>query len=569
MNLTLLSSFAAGLGLVALAAGLYALQRLRVRHREVDVVTTLFWHEAVHETRARVLVQRFRHPWAYLLVLAICSALWLAVAAPERVRVIEREHVCLLDTSAGMARAGALDAAKTSLLETVEGLPRDARRVIACGGVAHTLLLPGEESLLLEERLTGIAAQAAPSSIERQLESLARSNTTPLLVMLFGGSAPDPALLAILGDDVEVEHIELAEVARADDNRGVTALGVAPATSGAWDAVDVFVEVRGRGLAGEPTIGITLDGQALGMEAQRESTAAGIWGFLFRDVSAAGGLFEVRLSGDDALALDDHAAIVLPDRPRLRVGLDAGLDATLGDALEADPAVELVDLASAEIVILRGAASSAGRPALRFVPAADQREAFLVTYDGNTLRTPDDVLAEAVGSLGLSEIDTTGLAQAADQPIALGVRPGVEREVAVWQELTGEGFDFRDTRAFPLFIARSLRWLSASEELVPWAAVGEGMNGRARFQDLNGAALDPVGVAFTPPIAGEYKSASGALVHAALLSPATTVLASAVPGEDRKLEVTGAPIDLVAWLLLLALAALFGEWVLVRTGRMP
>ena len=34
-------------GLAVLAAALYLLQRLRVRHREVPVVTTLFWQEAV------------------------------------------------------------------------------------------------------------------------------------------------------------------------------------------------------------------------------------------------------------------------------------------------------------------------------------------------------------------------------------------------------------------------------------------------------------------------------------------------------------------------------------------
>ena len=70
--------------LAALAGALYLLQRLRVRHREVDVATTLFWHEAVHETRARVLVQRFRHPWAYALLLAISALLWSVVGAPER-----------------------------------------------------------------------------------------------------------------------------------------------------------------------------------------------------------------------------------------------------------------------------------------------------------------------------------------------------------------------------------------------------------------------------------------------------------------------------------------------------
>ena len=53
------------LGAAALAAGLFLLQRLRVRHRPVVVVSTLFWQEALQEARARVLVQRFRHLFTY------------------------------------------------------------------------------------------------------------------------------------------------------------------------------------------------------------------------------------------------------------------------------------------------------------------------------------------------------------------------------------------------------------------------------------------------------------------------------------------------------------------------
>ena len=59
------------LGLAAIAGLLFALQRLRVRHRPVQVETALFWQQAVEESRARVLTQRFRHPWTYLLLLLI------------------------------------------------------------------------------------------------------------------------------------------------------------------------------------------------------------------------------------------------------------------------------------------------------------------------------------------------------------------------------------------------------------------------------------------------------------------------------------------------------------------
>jgi hypothetical protein len=83
MNFTQLPLPGVLAGIAVLAGVLYALQRLRVRHRAVTVVTTLFWRVAAEEAPARTLRERFRHPWAYLLILVILCLLWLAWAGPE------------------------------------------------------------------------------------------------------------------------------------------------------------------------------------------------------------------------------------------------------------------------------------------------------------------------------------------------------------------------------------------------------------------------------------------------------------------------------------------------------
>ena len=77
MSFTALSGSAFLGGLVATAAVLYALQRLRVRHESRTVVTSLFWREATEETRARSLFERFRHPLAYAMAL-LCAGLTAA-----------------------------------------------------------------------------------------------------------------------------------------------------------------------------------------------------------------------------------------------------------------------------------------------------------------------------------------------------------------------------------------------------------------------------------------------------------------------------------------------------------
>ena len=83
MSFGLLSTFAVLLGIVLLAIGLWLLQRLRVQHREVTVLSTLFWQSAIEETRARVFVKRFRHWPAWVLLVAIASLLWMLLARPQ------------------------------------------------------------------------------------------------------------------------------------------------------------------------------------------------------------------------------------------------------------------------------------------------------------------------------------------------------------------------------------------------------------------------------------------------------------------------------------------------------
>ena len=73
MTFTLFSTFVTFIGIGVIAVGLALLQRLRVQHQEIEVVSTLFWQAAVKETRARVFVQRFRHWPAWLLLVLISS----------------------------------------------------------------------------------------------------------------------------------------------------------------------------------------------------------------------------------------------------------------------------------------------------------------------------------------------------------------------------------------------------------------------------------------------------------------------------------------------------------------
>ncbi len=552
MNFTLLSSLGFAAGLFALAGGLYLLQRLRVRHRAVEVVTTLFWHEAVHETRARVLVRRFRHPWAYLLILIICALLWSAFAAPERNLQAEQRTVYLLDSSAAMAHGERFSQAQAQLIQELDAVPREQRIVIASGARQETLLAPGEETLLLESRLASLLPTASPGQLERAIECVARASEVPTRILVFGDSPLDPMRLALLPENIEVQRVPDLGTSKAPaQNTGITALGTSLASSGAWDTVDVLVEVASNQAA--PSLpSFTLDGEALTAKATRRELEAGRTQYLLSDVPARGGRFEARLSALDSLELDNRAAVLLPNRPRLKVQLSPTLRGSLGNVLASDPAVTLVESGGDLCVRRAGETLGAGLPALVFTPAANQEQSFLIRYVAD--RDPNLVLAEAVGDLALSQIDATSLADAAQTPISLGAVRGAQREVLVWEELLGDGFDFIDSRAFPMFVAGSLRWLTGADELQAWCAAGE-------------TRID--GVLF--PVAGDNTTPGGLPVAVSLLSRESTLAqAIAAAGNEESLAgLSGGASDPVTWLLLLAALLLFFEWHQVRTGRMP
>jgi hypothetical protein len=475
VSFQLLPAAAVLAGIAALAALLFLLQRLRVRHKEVVVPTTLFWQAAVQETRARVFVQRFRHPLAYLLLLVATSLLWLAFAEPvggtdDR----DRATIFLLDGSAGMAWGDRFERAKRTLIDQVSRVAERKAEVIFCGGWPRTLLREGEHPILLEHRLGNVWPMACPSLLERVVAALPRGRETTLVVV---GDAP-------LRDAVVPEGWTVHRPGAAGDrgaNAGVLALGVAEAASGAWDRVDVFVQAPA--------------GYSINLDS-------------LTDVPARGQEVVVTLPGGDAIALDDEARLVLPRRSVVRVQSTPELRAVF----EADPGVEIGD-SGVEIELVDGS--------------------------GIVIEGPAESLATAPDHV-LEFVD----AERGEDAPQFERRTGERRRVLLGRELLGRGYNFTRSRAYPLFIARAVRWIAGSGEFPAYVAAGETIPGQA----------------FAPPLAGDYGG-----VIASVLDPLDVSDAK----RDDGLESAGGGGDLAGWLALLAFALLVGEWYLHRTGRVP
>ena len=572
MNFTQLPLPGVLAGIAVLAGVLYALQRLRVRHRAVTVVTTLFWRVAAEEAPARTLRERFRHPWAYLLILVILCLLWLAWAGPEWTpKESGSFQVLVLDGSAGMAVGGRYEEAVAALKKQVGRLPAGQRQVLWSGGGVRTLLNPGEHALLLDRRLGSLQPVAAPDAMPALLRSLAASARPGQLieVVVFGDTALPPDLLARL-PAIRVARASLSK-RPPTINSGITALGLTDAASGAWDRVDVFLQVQGT--PGQPDarerLRIDLDGRAVTHTDLRPFGS----GYLLSDLPATGGLLSVRLEGDDALGLDNLARLRLPEKPRLRVLLSPSLTTELGGVLTADPAVELVTTDAGLVVRRQGEAIGAGLPSLEFVPASDSQPAFRVLHPDSY--DSAEVFHHAVTAIGLREIDSMAIAQSAGRAVTAEVGTAPQWRFEVWQDLLSEEFNFTQSRAFPLFIAHALRWLGGARRGPAYVAAGQPLERDAlepedRFLASGGRVLDPLGAAFVPEEAGDLPRAGSDRPLAVSLLDAATTLGSSGDVPVSTLPASGGPTAHPAtWLLLGALVLLLVEWYLNQTGRVP
>ena len=562
-------------GLAALAALLFLLQQLRIRHTTVTVPTTLFWRAAAREAPVRVLRERFRHWLAYLLFFAICALLWLGFAAPEFGRQDgARHHVLFLDGSAHNAEGDDFARAVAALKADLRTLP-DGRREVIWGGAHNvSLLAPGEDRLLLDQRLAGLTPEASPSGLGEQLRLASIPGAWPEQVafVVYGRAPVDADVLQDVRPGVAVSRgLRYGEPSA---NRGIVALGLANALSGRWDRVDALVRLGAS--ADESPDAVTAEQLSARVNDAPWPAApeAADGGFVFRDLPAAGGLFTVALPGGDGLALDDQASVRLPRRSVLGVAAAPEALGAVADAIVADPGLRLAMPDEAAVAVRLGGSTFGGDlPALVFVPMDAQESAFQITYpdaSGEGFVGAETRLLRGLEALGLDQIDATGLATALGRPIGLVAVAGDRPEVALWAALLDEGFNFTAERDFPLFLSRALRYL-AGEQAWPryLAAATPVQDGVAGWSSATSPpALDAAGARFVPGPGSRLTREGDWAV--ALLNDAVT---RREPGAEVSLfagEVGAQTATAIAtWLALLVIALLALEWALFRRGLVP
>lgn len=567
-NLPLLGVLA---GILGIAAVLFLLQLLRIRHVEVAVPTTLFWRAAAREAPVRVLRGVFRHPLAYLLVLAICTLLWLAFAGPEaHDDRTSAYRVLFLDGSAHSAGGDDFERAVDKLTADLAGMPEGRREVIWGGARNIKLLKAGEDRLLLGRRLASLAPEATPSAMDEQLRLLSLPGIAPesLEFVVYGRAPADPAALDSLPAAIRVSRA--IDYPESDPNRGIAALGANPAASGRWDRVDLLVRIAGTPDA-DPVDALTVqvDGQPVG-DDRLQWLADGL--ATVRDLPADGRTVEVRLGAGDELTLDDVARLTLPIRHVVRVALAGDLDPAIRHAIEADPGLDVAQEDAAIVIRQRrtaptGDVASGDLPALEFAPADDQATAFEIAYTGD--ESAEIALRASITALGLDQIDAAGLAAEAGRPVGVQLRHAELPSISVWEELLVH-YNFTGSRSFPLFVSRAARWLAGETAWHPYLAAGRPLPSPSGWPLASVAdpSMDALGADYILGAAGTVISSRGDEA-VALLSDAVT---ERNPGASLAMSQAGggfAGTGIVTWLILAALLLLGAEWYLYQRGLMP
>ena len=580
MSFAMLSTLFVGLGLAGLAGLLYALQRLRVQSNELVVATTMFWRAAVREAPVRVFTRRFRHFLAYLLTLLIAGLLWLAFAGPQTdVQAGEDYYILFLDGSAETGSSADFDRAVGALRRDLSQLRGDTREVIWGGGHAFKLLDAGEDSLLFDRRLGALEPEAAVSSLDETLRLMAQNQSLPENVnfIVYGRSSVSQSVLDALPDGVRVRAG--VSYGTPAGNRAIAALGMAEASSGRWDGVDVLVRVTSDDaseIVGLDAVTFSLDGEIIPPE---RIEAAGVGAFVVRDIGTTGGVFEVSLSNDDAIAFDNVARLVLPKRAVIDVRASSSVPPRILDVIEADRGLRLVtnDENGDIAVRLEGEDFAPGLPALQLSTRESRESAFEIGYVADV--DPQTVLERSLASLGLDQIDAPALASAMEEPIGASVYPANQRSVNVWAELINPQYNFTQSRAFPLFVAKSVRWLGQDEPAFAYLAAGRALEDRSAVSSLapaNEEAFNVLGAEFTPVRAGQVSSDDDERVYEVSLLGVDAMVDGDGTGRVE-LEQSGSLLlsgvsgaqNLFVWLVLAALVLLGVEWVFYQRGRMP
>ena len=457
----------------------YLLKRKRV----VKLVpSTLLWQRFLAETQASAPFQRLRKNWLLLLqllllataILALSRPYFAARAKPAQLRVV------ILDASASMQATdetpSRFEKARAEALKWVDGLSGADQMVVLEAGVNTVVRQPATaDKGSLRRALQESVCSDGPTRLVPALriaESLVRDLPGAEIHLFSDGAVPELT-------EFENKALPLIyhRVGKDAENAGITALDARPSPDDARQRAIYASIVNFSSNSVSRDAELLLDGQLIETrpltigpgEASPQVFLAG---------QTRDGIFTLRLTGNDKLAVDDEASIVSLLPKPVKVLLVSQGNRLLEKALRSLPNVQLViapDLTDAaagfDFVVLNGVTPAVwpqgnvlafhtynpawfeGVSRLETPPIVDWKATHpLLRYAGFDNVQVAESLTVKAPPWAVSLVD------APQSPLMLAGELGSQRIVWVGFDSLQSNWPLRVS--FPIFIANAVEWLN-------------------------------------------------------------------------------------------------------------
>ena len=307
---------AAALVAVAVLVALYLYDR---RRRTIPVGTLFLWQKIASQTRDR---QRFRPELLFVLQLALLLALIAGFMRPVSDHAapppVGRASILVLDVSASM-QAREDDGTRFELARR-----RAADRVTAGSDGDETMVVTAGTRPAVTLRWTNDAARVR-AALEALEPTDAPGDLAPAVELALGLARERPGARVSVFTDLPPEasgmapdqraRLDYVQVGRTDDNVAVAGITVAaPPFHGVADTT-ATIDVRNYGRTSRDVV---LEAAVDGAPWARRGLPVGprATEHVLLTGPPASGVLQVRLAGDDALAVDDRAAAwIAPGTP--------------------------------------------------------------------------------------------------------------------------------------------------------------------------------------------------------------------------------------------------------------
>jgi hypothetical protein len=317
---------------------------LKIRLRRVPVSTVMFWEQIFEEKQARSIWQKLRHLLSLLMQLLLLALLVLALADPffswearQKMRL-----VLVLDNSASMQATDVtpsrLDAAKQEALKVIDRLrPRDEMAIVTAGTQPRVVCGLTRHQRTLRTAVHEVTTTDGPTRVKDAIElgrRLLAEHPQGKIVVVSDGRLPDANELLAAAD------VSWLPIGTDADNVGITRFQVRRSL---LDPLGYQVLLEARNFA-ESAVDCRLELELAGNVVDvwpLKLDAGATWSKHIEQTSAAGGVLVARLSHADALALDNEARAILPQRNKQPVLLVTEGNRFLQGVFAANPLVEL------------------------------------------------------------------------------------------------------------------------------------------------------------------------------------------------------------------------------------